>query len=90
MIQITAVLKEVSSTTNMGCLQTLIHFVNQNELLASIRLPMGKGDSGNPHLLGILQDLKHWSLFISHLTLLCKNKNRYILDASDILKQNVD
>ena len=33
-----------------------MHFSDQSGVLASIRLLLGRGDSGHPHLLGILPD----------------------------------
>ena len=34
------------------------YFVDQSGVLASIRLLLGRGESGHPHLLGILPDFR--------------------------------
>ena len=39
-----------------------MHFAFQSEVLVLIRLLLGGGESGYPHLLGILPDFRYWSL----------------------------
>ena len=39
-----------------------MHFADRSGLLALIRLLLGGGESGHPHLLGFLPDFRHWSL----------------------------
>ena len=39
-----------------------MYFADQSGVLPLIRLLLGQGESGQPHLLGILPDFKHWSL----------------------------
>ena len=42
-------------------------FADQHGVLALIRLPLGWGEPGQPHLLGILPDIKHWRhLYFCH------------------------
>ena len=42
-----------------------MHCDNQNGVLALIALPQGGGEPSHPHLLGILQDFRHWSLWFT-------------------------
>ena len=39
-----------------------MHLKDQSGVLALIRLLLGRGESGDSQLLGILQDFKHWHL----------------------------
>ena len=52
----------------------LIYFdviADQSGVLVFIRLLLGRGESGHPHLLEILPDFNHWSLLLlTVLTLL--------------------
>ena len=42
-----------------------MHFADQNGVSALTRLLLGCGNSGHPHLLGILPDCRHWCLSLS-------------------------
>ena len=39
-----------------------IHFANQGDVLALMRLLLGWGESGHPHLFSKSPDFRHWSL----------------------------
>ena len=39
-----------------------MHFADLTGVLASIRFLLSSGESGHPHLLGMLPDFTHWSL----------------------------
>ena len=41
-----------------------MHFANQSEVLALIRLLQVWGGSGHPHFLGVLPDFKHWFVLL--------------------------
>ena len=47
-----------------------MHFVDQNGVLALIRLLLGCGEYGHPHLLGKLPDFKYWCppLSLNHIS----------------------
>ena len=49
-----------------------MHFADQSGVLALIIFLLCCGESGNPHLLGILPDFKHWCLSGVSQHLLCK------------------
>ena len=39
-----------------------MHFADQIVVLVLVRLLLGRGEPGHPHLLGVLPDFKHWCL----------------------------
>ena len=41
----------------MLALTGMMHFANQSRVLVLMRLPLSGGESGHPHVLGILPDL---------------------------------
>ena len=47
-------------------LRRKMNFSDQCGFLVLIRSPLDWGESGHPHLLGILPDLLHWSLCLSY------------------------
>ena len=42
-----------------------MHFADKGGLLVLIRMPLGRGEFGHPHLLGIQLDLKHLYLCLA-------------------------
>ena len=44
-----------------------MHFVDQSGVLMSIGLMLGWGESGHPHLLGILPGLIQWPLHVLYI-----------------------
>ena len=48
-----------------------MHFADQSEVLALIRLLPRCVESGHPHLLGYIQDIRHWCHSLSMANSVC-------------------